>query len=275
VSCLSPPANSLSLTFRAEATRAARDAEAAYVEEGGESIPANAVYLDQLEGGSGSVGGSTGRAPPVPEEEDELAAKRKRRDKHLKKDRYYLPEATVPSYSTEEKPDARLATEEELRQFIDDVHPEDIDVESAEFRALPTEVQYEIIGDLRIKSRQQSHKRLTDMLAGAPTALDFSKAQIKHLGQRNALTQQLLTVTDMVGKAHLTIPVRVAAERNRQYLLVKRDDGGGWALGIREGTKDRPIVLEPETEADRVKKEHEEVESGSESDFDSSSDIEE
>ena len=25
------------------------------------------------------------------------------------------------------------------------------------------------------------------------------------------------------------------------------DEGGGWALGIREGTKEKPIVLEPET----------------------------
>lgn len=154
----------------------------------------------------------------------------------------------MPLASTSDKPDARLATEEELKQFIDDVHPGDIDVESAEFRALPTEVQYEIIGDMRIRSRQQSHQRLASMLRAAPTALDFSMAQIKHLSQRNALTQQLLTVTDMVGKAHLTIPVRIAAERNREYVLVKRgeDEGGGWALGIREGTKEKPIVLEPE-----------------------------
>lgn len=171
-----------------------------------------------------------------------------RRKKFRKHDPYKLPEASVPTVSTDQRPDARLATEEELKQFIDEVHPEDIDVESAEFRALPTEVQYEIIGDLRIRSRQQSHRRLADMLRAAPSALDFSMAQIKHLSQRNALTQQLLTVTDMVGKAHLTIPVRIAAERNREYVLVKRgeDDGGGWALGIREGTKAKPIEIDPD-----------------------------
>lgn len=154
----------------------------------------------------------------------------------------------MPTVSTDEKPDARLATEEELKQFIDEVHPEDIDVDSPEFRALPTEVQYEIIGDLRVRSRQQSHRRLADMLRAAPTALDFSMAQIKHLSQRNALTQQLLTVTDMVGRAHLTIPVRIAAERNREYVLVKRGEaeGGGWALGIREGSKANPIKVEDE-----------------------------
>jgi DNA excision repair protein ERCC-5 len=234
---------------------------AGYVPEETEWIPENAIYLDELEGGRAPVraeGDRGDRAPVDMEEDAEESSRRARKTRRAaadKHDRYYLPAATVPAFSTSERPDARLATEDELRQFIDDVHPEDIDVESPEFRALPTEVQYEIIGDMRVKSRQQSHKRLTEMLAGAPTALDFSKAQIRHLSQRNALTQQLLTVTDMVGKAHLTIPVRVAAERNREYLLMKRGDGGGWALGIREGTAERPIELEPETKADRIKKE--------------------
>jgi DNA excision repair protein ERCC-5 len=227
------------------------------------------VYLDQLEGRPGAA---ASRAMPDDTEEDERASRARKRKKFEKKDRYYLPDTTIPQYSTDQRPDARLATEDELRQFMDEVNPEDIDVESPEFRALPTEVQYEIIGDLRVKSRQQSHKRLMEMLSGAPTALDFSKAQIKRLNQRNALTQQLLSVTDMVGKAHLTIPIRVAAERNRQYILVKRDDGSGWALGIREGTKDRPIVLEPETEQDRIKKEEDMNASASGSDYDYDSD---
>lgn len=239
------------LTRRAEAARASRIAADQYEARGGETIPENAVYLDQLEGRpppparteNAASSSKTGPVNPA----DETPEQRRKRFKNY--DRYYLPEADMPTTSTEERPDARLATEEELKQFIDEMRPEDFDVESEEFRALPTEVQYEIIGDLRVKSRQQSHKRLTEMLRAAPTALDFSKAQIKHLSQRNALTQQLLTVTDMVSKAHLTIPVKIAAERNREYVLVKKneDEGGGWALGIREGTKEKPIVLEPET----------------------------
>lgn len=223
-------------------------------EEVGEQIRENEVYLEDLEGRP--------RPPPPPPTastpanasgnvsySDVVETPEQRRKRFKKHDRYQLPEVEMPSYSTESRPDARLATEAELQQFINEVAPEDIDVESPEFRALPTEVQYEIIGDLRVRSRQPSGKRLTDMLSRAPTALDFSKAQIKNLSQRNDLTQKLLTVTDMVGKAHLTIPVRVASERNRQYVLVKRgeEEGGGWALGIREGTAERPIVLEPES----------------------------
>ncbi|WWD03036.1 hypothetical protein V865_001080 [Kwoniella europaea PYCC6329] len=243
-----------------EEQRAARSTASAnqYPDEAGEQISENAVYLDELESGAGpsrprpqfierASSSSTSIRPSTPAGVGEVPTDPEKRRKHFKKhDPYRLPETTMPSVSTTERPDARLATEEELKQFIDEVSPDDIDIESAEFRALPTEVQYEIIGDLRIRSRQQSHRRLADMLRAAPSALDFSKAQIKHLSQRNALTQQLLTVTDMVGKAHLTIPVRIAAERNREYVLVKRgeDEGGGWALGIREGSKEKPIQVE-------------------------------
>jgi DNA excision repair protein ERCC-5 len=176
----------------------------------------------------------------------------------------------MPTVSTEDKPDARLATEAELKQFIDEVHPEDIDIESPEFRALPTEVQYEIVGDMRARSRITSTKRLADMLRAAPSAIDFSMAQIKNLSQRNALTQQLYTVTDSVGSAHLKIPVRIAAERNREYVLVKRDEaqGGGWALGIREGSKQKPIQVEDDKPA------REEVYSDTDSDY-SDGDIQE
>ena len=242
--------------------RAARDAasaaEAATMTRGdevGEQIAENAVYLEDLEGRGGP---STARPPPRTVSSISLVRdpspdpREERRKKFKKHDPYKLPEADMPTVSTDTRPDARLATEAELQQFIDEVQPSDIDVESAEFRALPTEVQYEIIGDMRIRSRQQSGKRLADMLRGSTTALDFSKAQIKGLSQRNALTQQLLTVTDMVGKAHLTIPIRIAAERNREYVLVKRgeEDGGGWALGIREGTKQKPIVIDKDEKAE-------------------------
>ena len=143
-------------------------------------------------------------------------------------------------------PDPRLATEEELRAFIEEMRPEDFDVTSPAFRDLPTEVQYEIVGDLRLKSRQTSYKRLQNMLRKAATPLDFSRQQIKNLQQRNALTQQLLMTTDSIGKAHITIPIRIASERNREYLLIKNEGaGGGWVLGIRdEGTRTKPIEID-------------------------------
>jgi DNA excision repair protein ERCC-5 len=151
--------------------------------------------------------------------------------------------------------DPRLATEDELRHFIDTMRPEDFDANSAAFRELPTEVQYEIIGDLRLKSRQTSHSRLQKMLKSSKTALDFSKAQIQGLHARNRLTQQLLLTTNSMGKErdyHLTIPVRIAAERNREYVLIKNEGpSGGWSLGIKdEGTKEKPIKVEQDSDDD-------------------------
>jgi DNA excision repair protein ERCC-5 len=170
-------------------------------------------------------------------------------------DPYKLPDVNmneqVAKATRSAAPDPRLATEEELRAFIEDMRPEDFDVTSPAFRELPTEVQYEIVGDLRLKSRQTSHTRLQQMLRVAPTPLDFSKQQIKQLQQRNTLTQQLLTTTDSIGKAHISIPVRIASERNKEYVLIKNEGSeGGWILGIKDtgGSKEKPIVLDHESD---------------------------
>ena len=165
-------------------------------------------------------------------------------------DPYRLPEVDleqrVAEVTRSVAPDPRLATEEELRAFIEEMRPEDFDVTAPAFRELPTEVQYEIVGDLRLKSRQMSYKRLQNMLKKSRTPLDFSKEQIKNLQQRNTLTQQLLVTTDTIGQAHVSIPVRIASERNREYVLVKNTDGdGGWILGIRDdGSKENPIQID-------------------------------
>lgn len=177
----------------------------------------------------------------------------KKKNRFHDHDPYNLPEVNmeeqVAKATRTHAPDPRLATEEELRTFIEEMRPEDLDVASPAFRELPTEVQYEIVGDLRLKSRQTSYKRLQNMLRKAATPMDFSREQIKNLQQRNALTQQLLMTTDSIGKAHITIPVRIASERNREYLLIKNEGAdGGWVLGIRdEGTRTKPIEIDQDT----------------------------
>lgn len=169
-------------------------------------------------------------------------------------DPYRLPEVdleeAVAKATRSAAPDPRLATEDELQAFIEDMRPEDFDVTSPAFRELPTEVQYEIVGDLRLKSRQTSYARLQNMLKSAPTPLDFSKQQIKNLRQRNTLTQQLLITTDTIGSAHISIPVRIASERNKEYVLLKNEgESGGWILGIRDdGTRQKPIEIDHDDE---------------------------
>lgn len=209
-------------------------------------INEDTVYLEDVEGDAPRTPDKKVRKGP---QESPSSAKKSRWRDH---DPYKLPDVdlddVVAKATHGSVPDPRLATEDELRAFIEEMRPEDFDVHSPAFRDLPTEVQYEIIGDLRLKSRQTSYKRLQNMLKKAKTPMDFSKEQIKNLKQRNALTQQLLVTTDNIGKAHIEIPIRIASERNKEYLLIKNEgEGGGWILGVRdEGTRSKPIEIDQE-----------------------------
>ncbi|GAA5879340.1 hypothetical protein JCM3774_003797 [Rhodotorula dairenensis] len=166
------------------------------------------------------------------------------------RDDYALPRIEGPLESRAKPSDPRIATEEELRDFLDDLRPEDLDLNSKFFGDLPTEVKYEIIGDLRIKTRQVNHRRVQQMRGTA--AIDFSKAQIEHLMERNSYTQKLLSITDELGKSAIAIPTRVAGQRNREYVLMKQDasKGGGWVLGVKnpEISNTQPIVIESTTD---------------------------
>ncbi|KAG6821294.1 hypothetical protein H0H93_000154 [Arthromyces matolae] len=201
----------------------------------------NTVYLEDIE--TTAPKAPTKKQPPTP-------ASASKKPKFYDHDPYKLPdvdmEAAVAKARAITAPDPRLATEDELREFIDEMRPEDFDVTSPAFRDLPTEVQYEIVGDLRLKSRQTSYARLQNMLRNAPTPMDFSKQQIKNLQQRNSLTQQLMVTTNTIGSAHISIPVRIASERNKEYVLMKNEGvDGGWILGIRDhGTKEKPIEID-------------------------------
>ncbi|KAG9037849.1 DNA repair protein rad2 [Tulasnella sp. JGI-2019a] len=149
------------------------------------SINDDAVYLEDLEPNapprtpakksSEHVADGQGTdGPSAASSTKKNSAEKARRNKWQDHDPYKLPEidldAAVAQATSSAIPDPRLATEEELRAFIDDIRPEDFDVNSEAFRELPTEVQYEIIGDLRLKSRQTSHKRLQTMLRTADPA---------------------------------------------------------------------------------------------------------
>jgi DNA excision repair protein ERCC-5 len=214
----------------------------------GTIIDEDTVYLEDLVNNTPQASLSKGKTKQ--KVTPESATKRSKFHDH---DPYRLPEVDLEAMTkptSSDAPDPRLATEEELRVFIESMRPEDFDVNSPAFRDLPTEIKYEIVGDLRLKSRQTSHKRLQAMLRNSKTPLDFSKAQIRNLQQRNALTQQLLETTDSISKANVMIPIRIASERNKEYILIKNEgEEGGWVLGIQnEGTQEKPIVLDEDVE---------------------------
>jgi DNA excision repair protein ERCC-5 len=227
----------------------------------------NTVYLEDLESGAPPPRPSTNsNSSPNKSTPSTSPSKAKWQDH----DPYQLPDvdlaASIANATRSSAPDPRLATEDELRGVVDEMlqHTEELDISSDAFRALPVEVQYEVLGDLRLRSRQTSHRRLQAMLRAAPTPLDFSREQIKGVKARNTLTMQVLATTDSISQARVTIPVRVAGERNRQYVLARSEvPGGGWVLGRgsagNEGTRAQPIKIDVASDEENSDADMEEV----------------
>ncbi|CAG8511895.1 1844_t:CDS:2, partial [Dentiscutata heterogama] len=93
--------------------------------------------------------------------------------------------------------------------------------------------------------------------------MDFSKLQIQNLVKRNDLTQKMLDVTNNVNNLNNTTPLRIASERNREYILIKNEDGlAGYTMktngttksnnltGRGSGTIDEPVNLDESSESD-------------------------
>ena len=75
--------------------------------------------------------------------------------KKRKLDQFELP--AVDKIETRlNKLDPRLSTNEEIRDFVNEFDPNDLDIDSEAFFALPPEVQYEVIQDMMWKSRSTS-----------------------------------------------------------------------------------------------------------------------
>jgi hypothetical protein len=164
--------------------------------------------------------------------------------------------------------DPRLVSEDELRAFVEDHRNVlDLDFQSAAFKSLPIDLQHEIIMDQKLKSRQTSWNRLTDMIESAPTALDFSKKQIENLVYRNFMTE---TMSDFSKNANIVVNPskqdrkfsgrvetrRIASEKSRQYVLIKNDgdQGPGWKMQFnRPVKKDVPHNVQKITVSQNVK----------------------
>ncbi|KAJ2505535.1 DNA repair protein rad2, partial [Coemansia sp. RSA 2052] len=194
-----------------------------------------------------------------PDGDDYLSPAKKR-----KRDEYELPPLHKSALATraENERDLRMAHPDDLQHLIhlaarqseaigDDV---EVDTESDAFKALSPEDQHDIIVALKVRSRQTSHDRLQHMLQSSETALDFSKQQIDLLVKRNSLTQQWLQVTGHSHRASgpTASPARVsagrvAAERNREYMLIKSDQaGGGWTLRLGGDSEAAIAAAQPE-----------------------------
>ncbi|KAF9978692.1 DNA repair protein rad2 [Actinomortierella ambigua] len=191
----------------------------------------------------------------------------------LDKDRYVLPpmDTDFDTLSRMRQNDLRFGINpediehDEIQQFIADFKKEGAlsNIDSDVFKALPSELQYEILSDIRVRSRVTSYDRVQEMVRLADTPMDFSKLQVEGVIRRNTVTQKLLTVNQAVSKLDDSAatthnkPGRIASQRNREYLLVKNEEGG-WVLGGKAtagATKDKPLNLDSDEEDASVKAE--------------------
>ncbi|CAG8511891.1 1843_t:CDS:2 [Dentiscutata heterogama] len=101
---------------------------------------------------------------------DELKLSPTQLHKKRKKDEYYLPPIEGGIESMIKDDDPRMATKEDLRNYIKKYKaiPEDINTDSEYFKSLPLETQYEIISELRQRSRLTSTDRFQELVNSAP-----------------------------------------------------------------------------------------------------------
>ncbi|CAG8604844.1 26194_t:CDS:10, partial [Gigaspora rosea] len=180
---------------------------------------------------------------------DELKMSPAQLHKKRKKDEYYLPPIEGGIETMIKDDDPRMATKEDLHNYIKKYKaiPEDVNTDSEYFKSLPLETQYEIISELRQRSRLTSADRFQEL----------------NLVKRNDLTQKMLDVTNNVNNLNNTAPLRIASERNREYILIKNEDGlAGYTMktssaiksnnltGRGSGTIDEPVNLDESSESD-------------------------
>ncbi|KAH8880070.1 PIN domain-like protein [Thozetella sp. PMI_491] len=216
------------------------------------------------------VAGSAGERA-VEEEQEQLPAmdqvvyademtltstERQKNRRFFKQDAYHLPELESGIEAMGKPEDPRIMSIEELEEYArqfnsgEDINLYDfskIDFDGDFFKSLPPADRYNILNAARIRSRLRmglSKDQLDDMF---PDRMAFSRFQIERVQERNKLTQRLMAELGM-GGTDLTMGVnmRVAGERNREYILVKNEGAeGGWALGVVSRQKDIGEIHKP------------------------------
>ncbi|KAG0047919.1 DNA repair protein rad2 [Gryganskiella cystojenkinii] len=177
------------------------------------------------------------------------------------KDNYVLPpmdtdfDTLAKIRSFDERIGFNQQDDDDVNKFLAEFKREGgvANIDSDVFKALPSELQYEILHDIRLRSRVTSYERVQEMVRMSETPMDFSKLQVEGVIRRNIVTHKLLSVNQAVSKVGeetgTTKPGRIASQRNRQYILVKNEEGG-WALGGKKPTEgvtaDRPVNLDPD-----------------------------
>ncbi|KAJ3072135.1 DNA repair protein rad2 [Podochytrium sp. JEL0797] len=173
-------------------------------------------------------------------------------------DAYLLPPHQQP-LQISSATDQRLLDPTDLSHFISQHLPSLANsVEDASLAGMSQDLQYQIILNLKTKSREANASRVLDLLeiqenqgVGA-----FSQAQINGLVRRNALTEKLYSVAK--GEASVVEGVvggagrRMAGVRGKEYVLVKDETvGAGYTMkpagaAASAAKESRPAVVKEE-----------------------------
>lgn len=124
-----------------------------------------------------------------------------------------------------------------IDDFLDGLDLESINPASKEFEELPKAVQYQILSNLRLKSRLRMGYTKEQLQQVFPDSMDFSKFQIDMVRRRNFYTQKIINVTGINdgGASKLNDENgrnRISGQRDKEYRLTKTENG--WTLGLNE-----------------------------------------
>lgn len=167
-----------------------------------------------------------------------------------------------PNYDKEKR--ERLSMSATIDDIIDDMDLESINPASQEFEELPKAVQYQILSKLRLKSRLRMGYTKEQLQSVFPNGLDFSKFQIDMVRRRNFYTQKIINVTGMHdgGASKLDdvdIRNRISGQKDREYKLIKTENGWSLGMDIQNGNDIRQPILVDEENRNLIKGERSEI----------------
>lgn len=143
-----------------------------------------------------------------------------------------------------------------IEDTIDSLDLDSIDPTSEAFEELPKNIQYQLLSNLRLKSRLRMGYSKEQLEQVFPDSLDFSKFQIDMVKRRNYYTQRIINMTGYhdggASKLNDEIVNRISGQKNREYKIMKTDNG--WTLGLGEhdgSAASKAIDLDPRTKDER------------------------
>ncbi|KAK9461206.1 uncharacterized protein V1516DRAFT_651270 [Lipomyces oligophaga] len=167
--------------------------------------------------------------------------------KFRKQDPYHLPDQELAVAAD----DPRLMSEADLEKYAQEFQSAEdiglydttnIDFSSAEFAALPMTVQYQLLNTARLRSRLRMGYSKEQLDQIFPDRLEFSKFQVARVKERNMLTQKLLGLNGLAED----LSMRVAGEKDKEYLLKKNENG--WTLALEDADSSQLIKIDEEEE---------------------------